>query len=339
MGRVGMSGWVRVLVGRRWVGGAVAAFCLALLPFSAGSWAMGDPTRGRDLAATWCSSCHQIGPAFPPRENALSLMDIAGNPQYTDQYLRDWVAHTPATMPRFNLPPASVEDLISYIRSLDDGAAAGRGRAVLLARRANGSGFFISAAGHVMTVAHLAGQCARVTVEAPGVPRREARPVAVDVVRDLALLRVEGHVPSFAGFSPDVQLQVGERVAVYGFPLSGTLARGGTLSVGYVAALMGVADNVGRFQMSAELQPGASGSPVLDSDGAVVGVAVSRLTMMTSTAEAIRGVNFAVGGYAVQRFLAENGVAGDFRRQRDALPPERLAAIAKGFAVRVSCWR
>jgi S1-C subfamily serine protease len=239
-------------------------------------------------------------------------------------------------MPRFRLPPHQVDDLVAYFQSLRAGEAVGPSDHTP-ARDTSGSGFYVGPDGHILTAAHVVRQCRRTSVETPGAQSQEAEVVAAEAGSDLALLRVGVRPSAFASLDPDVQVEVGESLAAYGFPLTGTLASAGTLSVGHVAALSGVHDNGSRFQMSVDLQPGSSGGPVLDSTGAVVGVAVTRLKSTSSASGFVPGVNFAVGGYDIQSFLARSGIVGNFDLGRAHMPLQRIAQLARSYTVRVSC--
>jgi serine protease Do len=94
--------------------------------------------------------------------------------------------------------------------------------------------------------------------------------MAHDAANDLALIKVEMHTTAFASFRSGVRL--GEGVAVFGFPLAGLLARSGNFTLGNVTAVAGLGDDTRILQISAPVQPGNSGGPLLDYSGNVVGV-------------------------------------------------------------------
>ncbi len=66
-------------------------------------------------------------------------------------------------------------------------------------------------------------------------------------------------------------------MVTYGFPLLGLLSSGPTLTTGTISALSGLRDNQTDFQISAPVQPGNSGGPLLDAQGNVIGIVVAKL--------------------------------------------------------------
>jgi S1-C subfamily serine protease len=66
-------------------------------------------------------------------------------------------------------------------------------------------------------------------------------------------------------------------VVALGYPLSGVLAAETNVSVGNVSALAGIADDSRYLQISAPVQPGNSGRPLLDVSGHLVGIVTAKL--------------------------------------------------------------
>jgi S1-C subfamily serine protease len=122
---------------------------------------------------------------------------------------------------------------------------------------------------------------------------------------------VQGEVGPPLAFRSGPDLRRGEEVVTYGFPLAGLLSSGPTLTTGEVSALAGLRDNPRQFQISAPVQPGNSGGPLLDRSGNVVGVVVSKLDaqrVARSTGDIPQNVNFAIRGTEAVDFLRRNGV-------------------------------
>jgi S1-C subfamily serine protease len=169
-----------------------------------------------------------------------------------------------------------------------------------------GSGFII-AADRVMTNEHVVNGCNRIILRTPEGRWLAATPPArVDAALDLAVLAVPGLPGPILPFRAGPPVRRGEGVVAYGFPLAGLLSSDPKLTRGEVNGLAGIADNRNQIQISAEVQPGNSGGPLLDMQGHIVGVVVSKLNaqrMAQRTGDIAQNVNFAVRSEAALQFL------------------------------------
>ena len=100
--------------------------------------------------------------------------------------------------------------------------------------------------------------------------------VGSDKSNDLALLKIVGNVPtSFNlipyGFKSNIA-DVGENVYVLGYPLTATMGEEVKLTNGIISAKTGFEGDVSQYQISAPIQPGNSGGPLIDYNGDVIGV-------------------------------------------------------------------
>jgi S1-C subfamily serine protease len=175
----------------------------------------------------------------------------------------------------------------------------------------SGTGFVV-AERRVLTNNHVVADCGRLVVRNAAGTRVPGRVAAVDRRRDLALVAVPTDIGPALLFRDSPPVRRGESVVTYGFPLSGLLSSGPTLTTGDINALAGLRDNPANFQISAPVQPGNSGGPLLDSQANVIGVVVSKLNA-ARIAEMTGGdipqnVNFAVKGTEALAFLRANGV-------------------------------
>ncbi len=208
---------------------------------------------------------------------------------------------------------------------------------------ASGTGFVV-AEGKLLTNRHVIATCAHVVARGVEGTRLPARVEAVDRERDLALLAVDRSVGPPLPFRNGPPVRRGEYVVTYGFPLSGLLSSGPSLTLGNVSALAGLRDNPANFQISAAVQPGNSGGPLFDSRGHVIGVVVSKLNA-ARVAEMTGGdipqnVNFAVKGTEAFAFLVAHGVdpllaPSDGAEKR----PDEIDAIANPSTVYLQCFR
>jgi len=123
--------------------------------------------------------------------------------------------------------------------------------------------------------------------------------------------------------------------------LAGTLASSGNVTAGNITALAGIGDDKRLMQISAPVQPGSSGGPVLDRNGNVVGVIVSKLNALkfaASLKDIPQNVNFAIKGSVLASFLSSNGFAGaDKGETHNPLSIPDIAERAAAFTVHVEC--
>ena len=192
----------------------------------------------------------------------------------------------------------------------------------------SGTGFVV-APGRALTNAHVIEDCrGGVRVRAAGGADLPARVLASDRDRDLALIEVPPEAGPPLAFRRDMQIRRGEGVVTYGFPLAGLLSSGPTLTTGEISALAGLADNQRQYQISAPVQPGNSGGPLLDMRGTVVGVIVSKLNaqrIAQRTGDIPQNVNFAVKGSEALVFLRSNGVTPSLAEN----PPRGAAEVGE----------
>ena len=202
----------------------------------------------------------------------------------------------------------------------------------------SGSGFVVSASGHVLTNSHVVEGCKTISVTSPGGSPTAARIVAQDRTNDLALLQTSEHPTELPAFRAGVK--VGESIAVYGFPLSGILATTGNFTVGNVTATAGLGDDSRMLQISSPVQPGNSGGPLLDQAGNIVGVVVAKLNALklaAITQDVTQNVNFAIKAAVAQSFLETNGISIATPPSAEHLAPEDLAAKAKAISTFIHC--
>ena len=164
---------------------------------------------------------------------------------------------------------------------------------------------------------------------------------AVDAGDGLALLEAPPGTGETATFSESPRASLGEAVTVAGYPLHRLLSKEFNVTSGNVIALAGLGDDAKRLQITAPVQPGNSGGPLLNGAGNVIGVVMSKLDAVRAaklTGDIPQNVNFAIKGALVRGFLDIHGVAYRRRPSNAKLAPERLAELARGFTVAVHCW-
>ncbi|KAB7785242.1 S1C family serine protease [Methylorubrum populi] len=213
----------------------------------------------------------------------------------------------------------------------DEGSGSGRS--------SQGTGFYVSEIGHVLTNQHVIDGCSAITVTRVGSAPIKARLVAADATNDLAVLDTDRATPSAPPLA--MRARVGESVYAFGFPLNGLLATTGNFTVGNVTATAGLGDDTRHIQVSVPIQPGNSGGPLVDQYGNVVGVIVSKLNalkMASLTSDLAQNVNFAIKTTIALNFLEANGILAPLNtRTSDPMTADTIAERAKAFTVRVNC--
>jgi len=199
-----------------------------------------------------------------------------------------------------------------------------------------GTGFFVTEKGHILTNRHVVQGCRSIKTR----DQHELEIVAVSEDADLALLRGDLEPPSVAVFRSGPALKLGEPVVAFGYPLPGLLSAKGNVSSGTISALSGLQDDNHFLQVSAPVQPGDSGGPLLDESGNVIGVVVGKLDSVkiaAITGDIPQNVNFAVHLAAVKTFLSDSQVFYKRKVSAAAAKVVDVAAAARSFSLALSC--
>lgn len=209
-------------------------------------------------------------------------------------------------------------------------------------KKGTGTVFVVSTEGHAITNHHVVDGCKELRVQG----RSESiQLITRDAVSDLALLKMPGETRATAALAPDpASLRQGQDIVVFGFPLDSVLSSGGNLTPGVVSAITGLGNNSNQIQITAPIQPGSSGSPVMDKRGHVVGVVSMKLSdsaMAKATGSLPQNVNFAISGQTLKAFLDANRVpyktGGSFFSLEKSLAD--LGDEARKWTTVVECWK
>jgi S1-C subfamily serine protease len=205
-----------------------------------------------------------------------------------------------------------------------------------------GTGFFVTADGYALTNHHVIEDCGQVAMLTDR-GALVARVIRRDERNDLALLRVDNvDKLAFAPFRASPSIRSGDGVVVPGFPLPTVLQNGLNVTVGNVSALAGVGGNTALLQMTAPVQPGNSGGPLLDMSGNVVGVVVGKLDalgMAKQTGDIPQNVNFAVQGGIARLFLEAQGIRATEKPAGSVMAVGDVVDGARASTFQVECRR
>lgn len=212
----------------------------------------------------------------------------------------------------------------------------------VLTKKGNGTAFVVSTEGHAVTNYHVVANCKELRMQG----RSElVQVITRDEVSDLALLKMPGEARATAALAPDsASLRQGQDIVVFGFPLDTVLSSGGNLTPGVISAITGLGNNSNQIQITAPIQPGSSGSPVMNKKGQVMGVVSMKLSdsaMAKATGTLPQNVNFAISGQTLKAFLDAHKVpyktAGSIFTWEKSLAD--LGDEARKWTTVVECWR
>ena len=193
-----------------------------------------------------------------------------------------------------------------------------------------GTGFYLGA--HLLvTAAHVVGGCEMVTL-VDGTPLTL---VALDTDLDVAALRAPVAAPAWLRLGSGADPRLGQRVHALGYPYFGLSGTSLNVTGGNVSALAGMDDDRRFISISAPVQPGNSGGPLLDGAGNVAGMVIARLSddyISETTGTLPENVNFALNGADLAEFLRRDGLRPDDDAlpafaMDDGAPPEISSAV------------
>ncbi len=204
----------------------------------------------------------------------------------------------------------------------------------------SGTGFVVSLDGYVVTNNHVIGGClSPISGSAAGESPVDLRLVSADSANDLALLKSPKNAKSSVSIR-GVAIHPGDGVVAIGYPFYGILSSDFTVTNGIVSSLGGVGNDSRYLQISAPVQPGNSGGPLLDMSGNVVGVVSEKLDAIkvaNITGSIPENINFAIKTGTLRDFLDKNNVAYQTAAPHFEVKISDMAAAARGYTMRISC--
>lgn len=205
----------------------------------------------------------------------------------------------------------------------------------------SGTGFVVSANGHIVTNHHVIEGCSDLKGNLTGEATMVLRVVSSDANNDLALLQA----PSTATFKEyarirDRSIRSGDSVVAIGFPFHGLLTSDFTVTTGIVSSLSGMRNDSRFLQISAPVQPGNSGGPLFDTTGQIVGVVTGKLDglrVAVATGSIPENINFAIKTGALRDFLDNSVVPYQTAEPKGELKTTDIAGNARAYTMLISC--
>ncbi len=200
-----------------------------------------------------------------------------------------------------DFPPGSpFERFFRHFGLPGEGDAAPRRHATM----AQGSGFFISKDGYIVTNNHVVDHASDVTITLASGKTMPAKVIGVDKKTDLALLKAEGDGFAYVAFASKPP-RVGDWVIAVGNPFG----LGGTVTAGIVSARgrdIGSGPYDDFLQIDAPVNHGNSGGPTFNAQGEVVGVN----TAIFSPSGGSVGIGFAIASDVVKNVVDQLRTSG-----------------------------
>jgi serine protease Do len=247
------------------------------------------PTHPAYAAAVSTADLPQNAPSFAPLIERVKASVVSVKVKIPAE---DGDAQANVSGQMDNLPP-EIQKFFKQFGGVPNGGAMPNGGAAPEGKHpmmmGEGSGFFISADGYIVTNNHVVDHAKTVTVTTQDGKTLDAKVIGTDPKTDLALIKVNeaGDYP-FVAFSKETP-RIGDWVVAIGNPYG----LGGTVTAGIVSAEgRDIGDGpYDRFiQIDAPINRGNSGGPTFNMKGEVVGVN----TAIYSPSGGSVGIGFAI---------------------------------------------
>lgn len=158
-----------------------------------------------------------------------------------------------------------------------------------------GSGSFISDDGLILTAAHVVEGAGKIEVVTHA-GRVKAKLINIDKKNDIAILECRGKYDSLPVVTSRL-VKLGQSIFTIGFPNVEIQGFSPKVTRGEINSMSGYQDDPSSWQVSVPVQPGNSGGPLMDANGNVVGMIVSKLSAVNVArmqGDIPQNVNYAV---------------------------------------------
>ncbi|MDP8916152.1 MAG: serine protease [Pseudomonadota bacterium] len=268
----------------------------------------------------------------------LDCKEAQGSDFASDQYMAPTVrVRSQRTDPdRISLKPLDRNSLIFQARERICAAAVKIDRSKTAAdepKIATGTAWAVTK-GYLVTSAHVVEGAKAMVVYNNGERMGEARVVTADPTNDLAILKLEKWTgPPLTALPISTRAAaLGKSVFTLGYPAPGILGQRIKMTAGEISSTAGIQDDARILQISAPIQGGNSGGPVMGWDGAVVGVVESKLNRFSDddeTAPTPQMVNYAVKAAYLRPLLDDLPDLGNHKPLKGQLSDEALIEEAR----------
>lgn len=162
-------------------------------------------------------------------------------------------------------------------------------------KNAHGQGTcFLIAPGYLITNNHCIQGAKDISVkgiDGDFTTRYGATVVATDPSNDLALIKLGNKNLKFDALPSQLRttgVAQGERVYALGFPAANAMGSEVKITDGIISAKSGAQGDISKYQISAAVNPGNSGGPLIDEEGNIIGVIYAKSTVAENAGYAVK---------------------------------------------------
>lgn len=168
-------------------------------------------------------------------------------------------------------------------------------------QQGQGSGVIINEEGHILTNNHVVGGSDKILVQLNDGREFPGKIIGADSLSDIAVIKIDGEGFAHLPFGNSDDIRIGETVIAIGNPFG----LSNTVTMGIVSAKgrsnIGLVDYENFIQTDAAINPGNSGGPLINLEGAIVGIN----TAIFSQSGGYQGIGFSVPINMAQHIMQE----------------------------------
>lgn len=177
-------------------------------------------------------------------------------------------------------------------------------------QQGQGSGVIINEEGYILTNNHVVGGSEKILVQLNDGREFLGTIIGADSLSDIAVIKIDGEGFAHLPFGNSDDIRIGETVIAIGNPFG----LSNTVTMGIVSAKgrsnIGLVDYENFIQTDAAINPGNSGGPLINLEGAIVGIN----TAIFSQSGGYQGIGFSVPINMAQHIMQELIETGNVSR-------------------------
>jgi S1-C subfamily serine protease len=177
----------------------------------------------------------------------------------------------------------------------------------------SGTGFSVNEH-NIVTAYHLVKNAKKIEVSFDGEKWISASLVKSSESLDIAILKVSKELPHFLPLTSKDKPAAGDKVFTFGYPVVELLGNEIKYSEGAISSMSGIKNDQSLIQTTVPIQPGNSGSPLLNEQGEVIGMLTSTAALaafLNMTGTIPQNINWAVKAEYISVLLDKQHSVGE----------------------------